>query len=175
MQNHITQQMHGLSPDLFAQYCMVMLADFMEQGVVALGAPDSDICMFRFMRFRFWSDLVVFISPYLRVVPAPFVKYMGEGSTFIEPTRAEILSFKTLWVALMERFSVYAQQSDKVAADADFQYLCTAADRQLLLDMTGKYPYLAEPFLALAAVLSKTEKLEVSPKLLFVQLLFICV
>jgi len=166
VQNHITQQMHMLSPDLFAQYGMVMLADFMEQGVIALGAPDSDICMFRFMRFRFWSDFVCFLGPYLRVMPAPFAKYMGKGSNFIEPNRNEVLRFKNLWVALMERFSVYSSQHHR-ASDADFQFRASADDRAVVHHMSEKYPYLAEPFIALAAMLGASEKLEVRAKILF--------
>lgn len=161
VQNHITQEMHMLSPDLFAQYGMVMLADFMEQGVIALGAPDADICMFRFMRFRFWSDFVTFLSPYLRVVPAPFLKYMSQDSNYIEPNREEVVAFKRTWMSLMEKFSAYHAQPHK-AADADFQYQGTAAEVQLAQAMTAQYPYLAEPFIALAAMLGKAEKLEVS-------------
>jgi len=160
VQNHITQKMHTLSPDLFAQYGMVMLADFMEQGVIALGAPDSDICMFRFMRFRFWSDFVCFLGPYLRVMPAPFAKYMGKDSNFIEPNRSEVVFFKQTWNAIMEKFAAFDVRQHK-AADAEFQFTTfSAADREMIVQMTRKYPYLAEPFIALAAILSSTEKFE---------------
>lgn len=163
VQNHITQKFHQLSPDLFAQYGLVMLADFMEQGVIALGAPDSDICMFRFMRFRFWADFVNYLGDYLRVPPAPFVKYFGPSKSFIEPTRDEVTRFKFLWNGIMERFHAF-QTAPHRAADAEFQYISGTPeqDRQLALQMTQKYPYLAEPFLALAAQLGPTEKVEVS-------------
>jgi hypothetical protein len=171
VQNHITQKFHSLSPDLFAQYCMVMLGDFMEQGVIAIGAPDSDICMFRFMRFRFWSDLVNYLGPYVRHPPTPFVKYMSQD--YIEPTRDEIIRFKALWMGIMEKYHAYYSAQNK-AADAEFQYVTASAaqDRQLALQMTQKYPYLAEPFIALAAMLGKTEKLEVSLWFAFMNVLF---
>lgn len=176
VQNHITQMLHMLPPDLFAQYGMVMLADFMEQGVIALGATDSDICMFRFMRFRFWADFVCYLSPYLRVMPAPFAKYMGPKSSFIEPSREEIVYFKRLWMSIMEKYSTYYNSPNKTAG-AEFQYAppaTVAADRQLALQMTHKYPYLAEPFIAVAAMMNKTEKVEVSA-LLLVDAEFVCV
>ena len=164
VQNHITQQFHTLSPDLFAQYGIVMLADFMEQGVIALGAPDSDICMFRFMRFRFWADFVNYLGPYVRVAPVPFAKYMSRDADYIEPTRDEVVRFKSLWMSLMERYHKYYSTEHK-AADADFQFTPAATvqqDRQLLVEMVGKYPYLAEPYIALAAMMDKKEKVSVS-------------
>jgi len=161
VQNHITQKFHSLSPDLFAHFCMVMMADFMEQGVVALGAPDSDICMFRFMRFRFWADLMNYIDPYLRAPPTPFKKYMAKHSDYIEPTRDEVVRFKALWMSLMERFHTYQSVTNK-ADDADFQYnpVGGSNELQLALHMTEKYPYIAEPFIALASMIGKTEKIE---------------
>jgi hypothetical protein len=184
VQNHITQKFHWLSPDLFAQYGMVMLADFMEQGVVALGAPDSDICMFRFMRYRFWADFVVYLSPYLRVVPPVFAKYMGKGVEYLEPTREEVESFKGLWMGIMNKYHQYAhgggdkdgdrgggKDRDRVplTQGAEFRYMVGVGEgqeqhllhRQLALDMTRKYPYLAEPFIALAALIAADETYEV--------------
>jgi len=169
VRNHITQEMHHLPPDLFAQFGMVMLADFMEQGVVAVGAADSDECMFQFMRFRFWTDFVRFISPYLRVVPPVFVKYMGVGggsnehTDYIEPTREEVVSFKKLWKALMYKFDDFAKLENK-PADAEFQFAVGVSgsvekDLALASDMMQKYPYLAEPFIAMAAMISKKEKI----------------
>jgi hypothetical protein len=173
VQNHITQQFHALSPDLFAQYGMVMLADFMEQGVIALGAPDSDLCMFRFMRFRFWADFVNYLGDYVRVPPAPFVKYFGPDKAYIEPTRDEVTRFKALWMNIMEKYHAFYHLKHR-PSDAEFQYVSAAPDqdRQLALQMTQKYPYLAEPFLALGAQLCKTEKWEVSAPVVAIQVVF---
>ena len=79
VRNHITQTIHVLSPDLFAQFAIVMCADFMEQGVAGVGSEDADICLFQFLRFRFYNDLIQFVKPYLRVIPAVFEKYMGDS------------------------------------------------------------------------------------------------
>eukprot|EP01032_Pedospumella_encystans_P003930 gene3930-4648_t len=110
------------------------------------------------MRFRFWSDFVCFLGPYLRVMPAPFAKYMCKDSNFIEPNRSEVEFFKQTWNAIMEKFAAFDGRQHK-AADAEFQFTTvSAADRELIVQMTRKYPYLAEPFIALAAILSSTEK-----------------
>jgi hypothetical protein len=52
VRNHITQAVHVMPPDLFAQFIMVFVADFMDQGALGLGSEDADICLFQFLRFR---------------------------------------------------------------------------------------------------------------------------
>lgn len=78
VRNHITQTVHVLSADLFAQFVIVMIADFMDQGVVSLSAEDADICIFHFLRYRFYSDLIQFVKPFLRVVPDAFERYVEQ-------------------------------------------------------------------------------------------------
>lgn len=151
-----------------------MIADFMEQGVIALGAADNDICMFRFMRYRFWSDFILYLSPYLRVKPTVWSKYMGVN-TFIEPIRDEVVKLKQLWLDVMQQFhdikDVLSLQSTKQL----FHYTTyntininnvssnTIYDdtNQYVLMLIKKYPYLAEPYIILSASLKNDEKIEV--------------
>jgi hypothetical protein len=156
---HITQQVHMLSPDLFAQFSIVMVADFMEQGVVALGAADNDICMFRFMRYRFWSDFILYLGDYLREKPAVWAKYLGK-SAFIEPTREEVIRMKGLWFELMDTFK--AQRKQVIHRVAEFHYSgATAEDKLFVASFIYKYPYIAEPFIFLAATMTITETIQV--------------
>ena len=159
VRNHITQQVHMLSPDLFAQFSIVMVADFMEQGVVALGAADNDICMFRFMRYRFWSDFILYLGDYLREKPAVWAKYLGK-SAFIEPTREEVIRMKGLWFELMDTFK--AQRKQVIHRVAEFHYSgATAEDKLFVASFIYKYPYIAEPFIFLAATMTITETIQV--------------
>ena len=154
-----------------------MIADFMEQGVIALGAADNDICMFRFMRYRFWGDFILYLSPYLRVKPIVWDKYMGMQTTFIEPTRDEIIRLKNIWLYLMQQFhetkdSILLQSTKQL-----FYYKCnnivdtsgrgdnkdnSEEMKQYVLALTKKYPYLAEPFIILSASMQVNEKIGVS-------------
>lgn len=142
VRNHITQSVHILPASFFAQFCIVMIADFLEQGVILFGSADPDVCMFQFLRwheetimlntpekrvpfllvlslcplpappalrrFRFYSDLITFVRPFLQVVPPVWEKYMltsstvpngeggaeGQGRAYNEPTRFEVVHFQ---------------------------------------------------------------------------------
>ena len=69
VRNHITQKSHVLTAEFFAQFVIVFVADFMDQGALGIGSADMDICLFQFMRFTFFNDVLKFVSPYLRVIP----------------------------------------------------------------------------------------------------------
>jgi hypothetical protein len=135
VRNHITQQMHVLPASFFAQFCMVMIADFMEQGAIMLGSGDTDICMFQFMRFRFYVDLMDFVKPYLRVVPPIWQKYMlrngkstssvstpapltmSDNRRYIEPSRFEVEACQRLWLLSMTSFITFLDQHPPTAEE----------------------------------------------------------
>ena len=153
--NHITQKSHIVPPALFADFCIVMVADFLEQGALGLGSDDYDICLFQFLRYRFFSDLFVYIKPYLKVVPKVWFKYLGEND-FAEPLRAEVVTLKRLWErSLVPLFGTSAPPSIKISQ----------ADKDLLTHVVGKYTYLSEPRLLLALALGESEVAHVSPLL----------
>ena len=156
VRNHITQAVHVFSPEFFAQFVIVMIADFMEQGAILFGNSDSDLCLFQFMRFRFYADLIQFVKPYLRVIPPVWEKYMSDDSDYVEPLRCEIIDFKRIYVTCMSDWEshVFNNKTDKT------DFICNSlgpADITLLVDMVKKYPYLAEPKIVLAACTSPFE------------------
>jgi hypothetical protein len=67
--NHITSTKHVLPSRFFAHFIIVFAADFMDQGALPFGSSDLDVCLFQFLRFRFFSDVIRFVSPYLEVIP----------------------------------------------------------------------------------------------------------
>ncbi len=156
VRNHITQVNHKLPPDLFAQFAVVFIADFMEQGALGFGSADSDVCLFQFLRFRFFNDLLQFVKPYLRVMPPVWDKYLGRQA-FIEPTRLEVVAFKRIWRSLMVSFEKHSGGGQK-----PFLFESGSVDQQLVRDMVDKYKYLAEPKIALAAMIRDKEVYEVS-------------
>lgn len=153
VKNHITQSVHVMNPDLFAQYCMVMIADFMEQGVDPSNHPFADVTLFQFQTYRYFNDLIRFIKPYLRASPPVWDKYMG-ASDFREPNRTEIVAFKNLYCLLLKSFDALNHKSTGSNSSVNgFVYEAYSADElALVTDMTRKYPYLMEPHLALAAM-----------------------
>lgn len=98
-----------------------------------MGSTDLDICLFQFLRFRFYSDLIRFVKPFLRVSPPIWEKYLGDN-TYIEPLREEVLAFKKLWRVCMRR-------GDRWASDA-----ISAEDRALLEVRGTKWLKLMYPF-----------------------------
>ena len=140
VRNHITQQVTVLPAEFFAHFVVVMVADFMEQGALIVGSTDLDLCLFQFLRFRFYSDLIRFVRPLLRVSPPVWEKYLG-SNRFLEPLREEILRFKTLWRDCVRPRGQWRASS------------VSAEDRQLLEEMVRKYPYIPEPPIALAMAL----------------------
>ncbi len=96
-----------------------------------------DICLFRFLRFRFYSDLLRFVSPHLRVVPPVWRKYLWDRP-FVEPKRAEVTRFGGLWSEVMH--------GGGLAADQGEARVCVSADsRAFLCGMVARYPYMLEP------------------------------
>lgn len=146
VRNHITQQYHVFPPHLFAQFIVVVCADFMEQGALPSGAHDMDLCLFRFLRYRYFNDLLRFVSPYLYVIPPVFKKYLWENS-FKELTRKELQLLVELWRQLVSR------SSNEV-------YHLTDHEKNLLIQMVEKYPYLIEPHVVLACGLECDEVYE---------------
>jgi hypothetical protein len=148
VRNHITQQTHIFPADCFAQFILVYCADFMEQGALTGAASDMDICIFQFNRYRFFNDVLRFVSPFLRKIPPVFEKYMWDRA-FLEPKREEILLLKSIWPSLFPKDG------------AGPRYLPNASEKGFLLSLTQKYPYLVEPHIALASCLEVGEIFEV--------------
>jgi hypothetical protein len=172
VRNHITQEIHILSSDFFAQFMMVTIADFMEQGAVGFGSKDLDICLFQFMRYRFFNDLLMFIKPFLRSLPPVWMKYMGNNN-FLEPTRQEITIFKKHWKAMLQEYLIFSQQhttihsssssgSSSSTIDKSFQYSnIKEFEYKSIFKMIHKYPYLAEPKIFIASTLAINEQSQV--------------
>ena len=74
VRNHITQREHIFPSEFFAHFVIVFVADFMDQGALAIGSSDMDVCLFQFIRFRFFNDVLRFVSPFLRVIP-PVIQF----------------------------------------------------------------------------------------------------
>lgn len=147
VRNHITQKYHTFPPHLFAQFIVIVCADFMEQGALPSGAHDMDLCLFRFLRYRYFNDLLRYVSPFLYVIPPVFQKYLWENS-FQEPTRKEIEMIMALWKPLVMNES------------CDSIYHLTLHEKNLLVGMVEKYPYLIEPHVVLACGLEDSEDVE---------------
>lgn len=163
LRNHITQVKHVIPADLFAQFVVVMIADFMEQGALGLGSDDADVCLFQFLRYRFYSDLLVFVSPYLRVVPDVWAKYLMTN-TFVEPLRNEVLAMKRIWSSKIVPILGEQKSTDgSVVKSAPVSLIAlTKADINLMVHMAAAYPYLVEPRLAVACALVPSEKIQVN-------------
>lgn len=146
LRNHVTQVSHVVPADCFAQFAVVFCADFMDQGALPFASADMDICLFQFMRYRFFNDLLVFVSDFLRVPPRPFKKHMWEQS-FLEPSRSEVQEMKKLWKVY------YASNVSPTPSEGLHK------DQKTLLRLVQRYPYLAEPRLVLAATMRKDEVL----------------
>jgi hypothetical protein len=149
VRNHITQKYHIFPPHLFAQFIVVVCADFMEQGALPAGAHDMDICLFRFLRYRYFNDLLRFVSPFLHVIPPVFEKYLWDKS-FTEPTRDEVQLLMLLWGTLV---------TNDPSSSASVYHL-TPHEKDLLVDMIESYPYLIEPHVVLACGLESGETIE---------------
>jgi hypothetical protein len=152
LRNHITQVSHVIPADCFAQFIVVFAADFMDQGALPFASADMDICLFQFMRFRFFNDVLRFVSPFLRVAPPVFKKYMWDG-TFVEPSRSDVLELKRLW----KLYFSSSKDAAAAAAAASVEPSAVEKDKQTLLRMVEAYPYLPEPKVLLASVVRSGE------------------
>lgn len=141
LRNHITQSVHVIPAEMFAQFMVIVVADFMEQGALSLCSPDIDICLFQFLRYRYYNDILRFVSPYLRVIPGVWKKYLWDRE-YTEPTREEVMILKELW-----------QRARKWPGGDSLP--CSTAERDTLVSMVQRYPYLAEPRIALGCFLEK--------------------
>lgn len=148
LRNHVTMQVHIIPASLFAQFMVVFCADFMDQGAQGGACSDMDICLFQFLRFRMFNDILRFVSPFLHVLPPVFQKYMWDKD-FREPTREEVLRLKHIWKLL---FKTQQQSDNKLSTRV------TSADKVMLASMIHAYPYLVEPQVALAASLGDAER-----------------
>jgi hypothetical protein len=155
VRNHITQQYHIFPPYLFAQFIVIVCADFMEQGALPAGAHDMDLCLFRFLRYRYFNDLLRFVSPFLHIIPPVFKKYLWE-KTFQEPTREEIQLLMLLWGTLVTNDLTSSSSSSSSLS----VYHLTPHEKNLLVDMIESYPYLIEPHVVLACGLEYGETIE---------------
>lgn len=150
LRNHITQVSHVIPADCFAQFVVVFAADFMDQGALPFASADMDICLFQFMRFRFFNDVLRFVSPFLRVVPPVFQKYMWD-KPFLEPSRSEVLELKRLWK------QYFSTTKDALALTSSVNSDILEKDKQTLLRMAEGYPFLPEPKVLLAGVVRPGE------------------
>lgn len=169
VRNHITQQIHVLPAPFFAQFILVTIADFMEQGAIGYGSADIDICLFQFMRFRFYNDLIMFVKPFLYQVPPVWLKYMGKQN-FLEPTRHEINIFTKHWKNMLKQFLTFSSSKGKNEENQNqyFQYSnIHEREFKLILNMIEKYPYLSEPRIFIASTLAKNEQSQVKFHLFF--------
>ena len=173
VRNHITQAIHIMPADLFAQFVVVFVADFMDQGALGIGSGDMDICLFQFLRFRFFNDLLHFVRPYLRIMPPIFEKYMGSHE-FVELNRNEIIFLKNIWCHKIYKAlriacpSPYVEGSVGVTRNVIAASTITGTvnvskiEQTKLVAMLMKCPYLAEPRIALACSLNPSEAIQVS-------------
>lgn len=140
VRNHVTGEVVRFPPKVFAAFMMVLIADFLEQGVSSpLLYPDEDIGIFQFVRLIFFADCIRFISPYLDVIPSVWEECgLLKDSRFAEPTREELVALKRIW-------------DDHVAVGALRLHEISSQDEELLRRMTEKYPFIPEPMAALAA------------------------
>lgn len=159
VRNHITQAVHVLPPQFFASFIMVTIADFMEQGAIPLASTDLDVCLFQFLRYRFYNDLIMFVRPYLRHVPPVWLKYMGDQD-FVEPTRQQILLLCALWKELLNNWQARGSSSS-----TPFQIRALTEEEESTIKYLLVYcPYLAEPHLVMGATLKKGQVLLVNGK-----------
>jgi len=142
--NHVTGKTHIVGPKVFAAFCIVMIADFMEQGVSGSGIySDENVVMFSFVRLRFWADIIRFISPFLDVIPPIFEKFgMLEGKNFLEPTREEVLLLQPLLPKGNQR---------------EYKVTLSVKQKQVVEEMIEKYPYLPEARMILAGTMKAGE------------------
>eukprot|EP01038_Epipyxis_sp_PR26KG_P004205 gene4205-5978_t len=152
LRNHITQKLQTIPPKYFAQFIIVFMADFMDQGAIGMGSYDFDICLFQFFRFRFFADLIQYVKPYLLVVPPVFEKYMGPTVEFKEPIRSEIIALKKIWHNMLKQF--YVSKNKFEEDGSEFIFDLKGSDYYIVQAMVVKYPYLAEPKIVLSSTMS---------------------
>jgi len=135
--NHITGCTHRMAPRVVAAFTIVMICDFLEQGVSSMAVyEDDDIMFFQYIKLRYWADVIKFISPWLDVVPTPFKKHKLLSVTrFSEPDRGEILLLKRLWK------EVASQKGE-----------CSKENEEALREMVRKYSWIPEPMIVLAVI-----------------------
>lgn len=127
----------------------------MEQGFVSMTSSDLDVCLFQFLRYGFFNDLIMFVRPFLRVIPPVFERYMG-SQVFVEANRRQILIMKSTWKELLH---TYVEQRDKEGEDMAFVFRSLGAEEKKVCEQLIKHcPYLAEARVILAATLPKSDK-----------------
>lgn len=159
VRNHITQKVHIIPADCFAQFVIVMIADFMDQGVVGTGSSDMDLCLFQFLRYRFYNDLLIFVSKHIRYIPPVWKKYMWDKK-FHEPKRDEIQQFKIIWNKIFDNNQIFI---DSIVLSEKCEYnnvMIDMNEKQFLVSMITKYPYVLEPMILLGLILHKDKHKE---------------
>lgn len=153
VRNHITQKYSNFPPELFAQFIVVVCADFMEQGALPSGAVhDMDLCLFHFLRFRYFIDLIRYVSSYLYVIPPILQEYFLDKS-FKEPTRKEIQLIIDIWRNVVQNKINNKDTNNHI-------YFLTDREKYLLVEILNKCPYLIEPHVILACGLEDGEEFE---------------
>jgi len=135
--NHITRVTHMVDPHVFAGFAIVMIADFLEQGVSGMGIYKEDRQMFfSYIKVQFWADVITFLGPYLKVIPPVFVRHGLIGKKFNEPSLSEILCLERSWKATCLETSIHRN--------------LPSVDAKILVEMSNIYPWVPEPFILLA-------------------------
>jgi len=155
VRNHITQKIHVFPPEFFASFILVTIADFMEQGFVSMFSTDLDVCLFQFLRYGFFNDLIMFVRPFLRVMPPVFERYMG-SKTYVEANRRQILIMKSTWREILH---TYVEQRVKEGDSMVFVFRSLGSEEKKVCDQLVKNcPYLPEARIILASTLPKSDK-----------------
>jgi hypothetical protein len=159
VRNHITQKVHIFPSEFFASFILVTIADFMEQGFVSMFSTDLDVCLFQFLRYAFFNDLIMFVKPYLRVMPPVFEKYMG-NNVYVEANRKQILVMKSTWRDLLH---TYVDQREKSGDEFQFVFReLGEEERKICNQLIKQCPYLPEPRIILASTLPHGDKQRVT-------------
>lgn len=127
----------------------------MEQGFVSMFSTDLDACLFQFLRYGFFNDLIMFVKPYLRVMPPVFERYMG-SKVYVEANRRQILIMKSTWKELLHS---YVEQREKEGENMFFVFRSLGSEEKKVCDQLIKHcHYLPESRIILAASLPKSDK-----------------
>jgi hypothetical protein len=156
----------------------------MEQGVVSLDADDADLCIFQFLRYRAYADMLKFVRPYVRYMPPVWEKYMlGTGSErFQEANRQEVLMMQRIYNKQIRRAieiavawqgrSDYKHEAKSVGVwefydPNDLKFLAftgvnlTSDEFERIVHLMEKCPYMAEPRIVLACYLEGGQEYKV--------------
>ena len=171
--NHVTGEEHVMPPRTFAAFCVVMIADFMEQGVSGPGVYETDdITFFQFMNTRLFavrsfpwksSDFKVFILSWhtssSRLTHSPSISPQ-DVIRFVRPYLDNVPAVWEKYGLLSdERYEEPSREEILGLKSAWDNYVAKSPaaaaampekERAMLVSMVEKYPWIPEPMVALA-------------------------